>query len=119
MDSSMPVSLIISWILFIGFISIHRRHAMHFEGAWKGFQKVLFTSVMLGKLVGLGLLVYYYIQVEWYWPLILFFFGSLVGGFLFAFLEVKIGTLVLSLFSFVGWPSSAVWAFLIIRDLHP
>jgi hypothetical protein len=27
--------------------------------------------------------------------------------------------LTTSLVSFIGWPSSAIWVFFIIRDLHP
>jgi hypothetical protein len=45
--------------------------------------------------------------------------GSLVGGLLFGFLDGKIGQLGMSMFAFIGWPASAVWAFLIIRGLHP
>jgi hypothetical protein len=119
MVSSMPIPLIISWILFSGFVNTHQRHARHFQGASQGYLFALYASVTLGSLAGLGLLVYYFIQVSWYWPLVLFLGGSLVGGILFGFFDAKIGLLGLSLASFIGWPSSAIWAFLIIRDLHP
>jgi len=119
MDSLLPIPLMISWVLFFGFVNTHQRHAMHFQGASQGYLLVLYVSVILGCLVGLGLLVYYFIQVSWYWPLVLFLVGSLVGGFFFGFLDAKIGLLGMSLVSFIGWPASAIWAFLIIRGLHP
>ena len=119
MDSSIPIPLMISWVLFFGFVNTHQRHAMHFQGASQGYLLALYASVILGCLAGLGLLVYYFIQVSWYWPLVLFLAGSLVGGLFFGFLDAKIGLLGMSLVSFVGWPASAIWAFFIIRSLHP
>ena len=92
---------------------------MHFRGASQGYLLALQASVILSCLVGLGLLVYYFIQVSWYWPLMLFVGGSLVGGLFFGLLDGMIGTLGMSLLSFIGWPASAVWAFFIIRGLHP
>jgi len=119
MNSSMPLPLIISWLLFFGFLNTHQRHARHFQGASQGYLLALQASVILGSLVGLGLLVYYFIQVSWYWPLVLFVVGSLIGGIFFGFLDVKIGTLGMSVVSFLGWPASAIWTFFIIRGLHP
>ncbi|MDZ7696039.1 MAG: hypothetical protein U5R49_03610 [Deltaproteobacteria bacterium] len=118
MNSSMPLPLIISWLLFFGFLNTHQRHARHFQGASQGYLLALQASVILGCLVGLGLLVYYFIQVSWYWPIVLLVVGSLVGGFLFGFLDVQIGTLGMSIIS-LGWPALAIWAFFIIRGLHP
>ena len=119
MTDSLPPSLIISWVVFFGFVNTHQRHARSFRGASQGYLFALQASVLLGSLVGLGLLGYYFTQVAWYWPLVLFMVGSLVGGLLFGFLDGKIGQLGMSMFAFIGWPASAVWAFLIIRGLHP
>jgi hypothetical protein len=46
-------------------------------------------------------------------------FASVVDAFFFDYLDGKIGLLTTSLVSFIGWPSSAIWVFFIIRDLHP
>lgn len=108
MNSSMPLPIIISWLLFFGFLNTHQRHAKRFQGASQRYLLALQASLILGSLVGLGLLVYYFIQVSWYWPLVLFVVGSLIGGLFFGFLDVKIGTLVMSLISFLGWPASAI-----------
>ncbi|MEQ1486378.1 hypothetical protein [Methyloglobulus sp.] len=119
MSTSLPVDLIISWIVFVGFVNTHQRHAMHFRGASQGYLLALQVSVLVGSLVGLGLLGYYFMQVAWYWPIVLFVVSSLVGGLLFGVLDGKIGQLGMSMLAFFGWPASAVWAFLIINGLHP
>jgi len=119
MGNSMPLTLVAAWVVFFGFVNTHQRHAMHFRGASQGYLLGLQASVLLGSLVGLGLLGYYFMQVAWYWPIALFAVGSLVGGLLFGVLDVKIGQLAMSMIAFVGWPASAVWAFLIIHGLHP
>jgi hypothetical protein len=118
MDSSIPLSLIISWILFFSFINITQRHAKHFEDRSKYHFLFFNVSAILSSLVGLGLLAYCLIHLPWCWPIVIFVGGSMVGGFFFGFLDVKIGLLTMSLVSFIGWPASAIWAFSIIRDLH-
>jgi hypothetical protein len=119
MDSSIPLSLIISWILFFSFINITQRHAKHFEDRSRYYFLFFNVSAILCSLVGLGLLVYCLIHLSWCWPIVIFVGGSMVGGFFFGFFDVKIGLLTMSLVSFIGWPVSAIWVFFIIRDLHP
>lgn len=80
MPTSMPFDLILAWVIFFGFVNTHQRHAMHFRGESQGYLFALQASVLLGSLVGLGLLGYYFTQVAWYWPIALFAIGSLVGG---------------------------------------
>jgi hypothetical protein len=76
-------------------------------------------SVLLGCLVGLGLLIYYFFQVAWYWPAILFIVGSLIGGIAFGLLDATAGAFTVSLLAFIGWPACGVWFFFIARSLHP
>jgi len=118
MTDSMPISLIIAWIVFFGFVNTHQRHARDFRGASQVYLLALYASVLLGSLVGFGLLSYYFMQVAWYWPIVLFLGGSLVSGVLFGILDNKIGLLGMSLLAFVAWPASAILAFLIIQGLH-
>ena len=66
MGNSLPISLIAAWVIFFGFVNTHQRHAMNFRGASQGYHHALQASVLLGSLVGLGLLVYYFMQVAWY-----------------------------------------------------
>ena len=113
----MPFPLFIAWVLLFGFVNTHQRHASNFRGASQRYLLALQTSVLLGSLVGLGLLIYYFIQVAWFWPILLFAFSSLLGGLVFGVLDAKIGTFYLSIVGFAAWPASAFWAFHAIRGL--
>ena len=115
---ALPSSLIIAWSLFFGALNTHQRQLTRFSCATPGYHLALKASFGFGGLVGLGLLVYYFIQVAWYWPFVLFVIGSLASALFFSVLDVTIGTIGMSLISFICWPASAVWAFLIVRSLH-
>lgn len=119
MTTSMPFELIIAWVIFFGFVNTHQRHALVYQGESQGYLIVLKGSVLLGSLVGLSIMGFYFTQVAWYWPIVMFVFGSLVGGLLFGLLDIKIGQLGMGMIAFIGWPSSAAWAFAIIHRLHP
>jgi hypothetical protein len=115
----MPFALVLAWTLFFGFVNTHQRHAAGFRGASATFRLALQASVLLGSLVGLGLLIYYFTQVAWYWPVVVFLAGSLAGGLVFGLLDAKLGQLPISLLAFVGWPAAAVWTYFIINALQP
>ena len=119
MDISIPLLLIISWILFFSFVNITQCNAKHFEYRSRYYFLFFNVSAILCSLVGLGLLAYCLIHLSWYWPIAIFVGGIMVGGFFFDFLDGKIGLLTTSLVSLIGWPSSAIWVFFIIRDFHP
>ena len=118
MPVSMPLSLLIAWGLFFGFINTHQRHASGFKGESQNYLSALHASVLIGTLVGLGLLIYYFINVAWYFPLVLFFLGSVIGGILFGILDAKINPLILSVSGFIAWPLAAIWGFYIVRNLQ-
>ena len=113
----MPWSLILVWAMFFGFVNTHQRQLRDFRGT-QGFHLILLASFSLGCVIGLALLIFYFTRVAWYWPLLLFVVGSLVGGIVFGLLDAAIGTLTVSLIAFAGWPASAIWLFYIIRGLH-
>lgn len=117
MSNSMPLSLVVAWIIFFGFVNTHQRHATHFRGESQGYLLGLQVSALLGSVVGLGLLGYYFMHVAWYWPMLLFAVGSFASGLVFGVLDVKLGPLTMSTMAFIGWPASSVWAFFIIRAL--
>lgn len=117
MPSSLPISLLAAWIIFTGSVNTHQRHAANFRGASPDFAATLEGSTVLGTLVGLGLLIYYFSQVSWYWPLVLFAVGIITGGLAFGWLDAKIGQPGMSFLAFVGWPAGALWAFLVIRSI--
>ena len=119
MSSSLPWSLLFAWALFFGFLNTHQRHAMRFGGDSQAFLLALNLSSILGSLTAIGLLTYYFIHVAWYWPIVLFVVGSLIGGLIFGLLDGVIGKLTVSLLSFIGWPAAAVWVYIIVRGLAP
>ena len=118
MSESMPWTLLLAWVLFFGFLNSQQRHAANFKGASQGALAALHLSLLVGLAVGLGLLVYYFTLVAWYWPIILFVVGSVVAGLAFGLLDAAIGSLSSSMLAFVGWPSAAAWFFLIVRGIH-
>lgn len=119
MPSSLPISLLVSWIIYFGFVNTHQRLSTRFKGASRGFLALLNLSVILGVIVGLALLGYYFMQVSWYWPIVLFVGGSVIGGLLFGLLDALLGQLTMAFLGFVGWPAAAVWAFIVIHGLNP
>ena len=98
-------------------MNTHQRHASAFKGASQSFHAALNLSVILGSITGLALLVYYFMQVAWYWPILLFVGGSLIAGLTFAVLDKVVGQPAMSLLGFVVWPAAAVWAFSIVHGL--
>ncbi len=116
---SLPLSLVISWTAFFGFMSTHLSHSSNSPGASQAYIGAHIISSIMGALAGIGLLVYYFIHVAWYWPILLFVLGTFIGRILFGFLEGMIGLREMNLVSFIGWPAAAIWSFFIIRDLHP
>ena len=117
MSASLPLSLFLAWCLFFGFLNTHQRHAANFKGASEGFHAALNLSVIVGSIAGLGLLIYYFTQVAWYWPIVLFISASLIAGLIFSVLDLKVGQPAMSLLGFVAWPAGAIWAFFVIKGL--
>ena len=117
MSDSLPLQLLAAWAIFFGLVSTHQRAAMTNAGASPTHQLALQISTLLGTLTILGLLIFYFFQVAWFWPIVLFFAGGLIGGLVFRLLERLIPKSVLSGAAFVGWPSAGVWAFFIMRTL--
>jgi hypothetical protein len=119
MLAEMPWSLLAAWTVFFGCVNTHQRHASHFGGRSPGYAFALYISVLVGSAAGLGLLVFYFVKVSWYWPFLLFAFGSVLGGILFGILDGFVGPLAMNILAWIGWPAAAIWAFFIIRALHP
>ena len=119
MSASLPWPLFLAWILFTGFLATHSQHAMSFRGRSQVVLLLLHISTAAGCLVTLGLVIYYFTVVAWYWPIVLFVVGSIVGGILFSILGVVTGQLTMTMLAFLGWPAAAVWVFYIMQGLHP
>jgi hypothetical protein len=115
----MPWSLIVAWLLLSVYVTQQQRHASHFEGTSKVHFYLLNSSFALGFASSIGLLIYYFTKVSWYWPIILYLIDALLGAALLFFIRRRIGSTALSTFAFVGWPACAAWVFLIVRGLAP
>lgn len=129
---SMPISLLVAWVLMKGFVNTHQRHAANFRGASLQFQAALHISSMLGMLAGVGLLIFYFTKAAWYYPIMLFVIGMVGGGAVFGLLDVAaeraaqqifktgsqgIGQMIMSPLGFVGWPLSAIWSFSLMQGI--
>lgn len=123
MPTSLPLSLVVSTVILFGFVGTHMRHISNYKGASEWYKLALNISSILGIITGLSLLIFYFIQVPWYWPLVLFVTQLIIGGLLFGVLDVLAGRLgvgmLMSLVGFVVWPSMAVWSFMIVNSLTP
>lgn len=114
MPSSLPFMLLAFWALFFAFVVCHQNYSEHVQGK---LGNALGFSTALAVLVGIALLIYYFVQVSWYWPLILLLGGMLLGIITFNILERMLGKPNMILVSFIGWPVMAFFVFSAMRDL--
>jgi hypothetical protein len=117
MNASLPFELVIAWAFFVGGVNSHQRHMTHFRGSSRAFGFALTISTLLGVITGLGLLIFYFSKVEWYWPLALLAASALIGATIFGILDGWLGSLQVSLVSFICWPLCAVWIYYILKAL--
>jgi hypothetical protein len=117
MTNSMPWMLVITWSFFFGFVNTHQRHLAHSKGSSRKYHLLFQISVVLGSIIGLSLLVYYFLNVAWYWSTILVVVGYLLAGVVFGVLDDIIGEVGINMLSFVGWPIFAEWTYLTINGM--
>lgn len=97
---------IAAYCVFGIFVFYQQLHVKNFHGASQSFALALNISAFAGMFTGLAYLVYYGWVVAWWAPVIIFVIG-LIASLLGFLLERVVGSLVLSLAGFVGWPISA------------
>ena len=92
------------------FVFYQQLHVKNSQGASQSFALALNISAFAGMLTGLAYLVYYGWSVVWWAPILIFVIGLLASmlGFL---VERVVGSLVLSLGGFIGWPLCAYFMF--------
>ncbi|MBF0419622.1 MAG: hypothetical protein HQL78_05590 [Magnetococcales bacterium] len=124
-SSSMPLSLIIAWAFFSGFVSEHTRHAVNFRGSSQTFKQFLILSSSVGFLVSFTLTAYYFMHVAWYYSIFLYVVVSVASGIIFVALSLilsktlgHLGQVIISFAAFIGWPASAIWVFSIISNIN-
>ncbi len=104
--SALSWPLIAAYCAFVIFVFYQQLHVKNFHGASQSFVLALNISAFAGMLTGIAYLVYYGWVVAWWAPLVIFVIGF-IASLLGFFLERVVGSLVLSLAGFVGWPVSA------------
>jgi len=122
----MPFSLLLSWAISFGLANIHYRETRYYQGELTTFYHVLTLSWILGGAVNFGLLIFYFLQVQsWWWPIFVFLAGSALAAFLSLIMLLIMGILFGEisgafysiLIPFLGWPTAAIWSFIIIKGL--
>lgn len=109
MISSMPLPLIISFIAFFGCANTLERQIA------RGVAPTLLVVYFgVSCLLGLGFLIYFGYVTQWYSPLILLLIGAIIGGIIFAILDVILGRNPMILISYIGIPISAYFLFTLI-----
>jgi hypothetical protein len=98
------------YCLFSIFVFYQQLHVKNFQGASQVFALALNISAFAGMLTGLAYLAYYGWSVAWWAPIVILVIGLLVSMFGFL-IERLVGSLILSLAGFVGWPLSAYYMF--------
>lgn len=98
------------YCLFGIFLFYQQLHIKNFHGASQGFALALNISSFLGILIGLAYLIYYGWHIVWWAPIVIVVIG-IVAALLSFLVERIVGSLVLSMSAFVGWPICAYFMF--------
>lgn len=117
MSASLPLTLLAAFSLLVGFVNSQQRHIQGFRGSSPGVRQLLMLSTILGSICGAALLVFYFMQVAWYWPVLLFVAAAVVGGIVFGILDRVIGAAAVSMAGFIGWPAAAIWAYYLLAEI--
>jgi hypothetical protein len=112
--SSLPYSLIASFIVFSFFLFYQQLHVKNFQGASQTFGLILNVFAFSAMIYGYGFLIYWGYSVSWLHAVILFVAGLLLKLVWFP-VEAKLGLrnsfLILSLVGFVVIPLSGYFMF--------
>jgi hypothetical protein len=119
LPTSLPITLVLAWASFFAFFLSQGHHereltTSHFLES-PNLLKALGISTLLGMIVGVGILAFYFYKVSWYWPLLLAVGGSMIGAAAFGLLSGLVSSATISKGAFIGWPLSAVCA---IQMIH-
>lgn len=116
---SMPIWLIVSTSLQFAFTHAQHLHSQNFRGSSRRYQVALIVSSFLGFIALTAAIVYYFFQVSWYWPIILFFLSGAIGTLFLTALRSFLDEFIVSMLAFIGWPVCTAWAIYIVHGLAP
>lgn len=117
--SSMPVSLIIATSLLFAFAHAQHEHSQNIQEGSRRYLSALIISSFFGYATLTGVCIYYFFQVAWYWPILLFFLSGAIGSVLLPIFGSFLEEFRFTMIAFIGWPASAAWAIYIIHGLPP
>lgn len=122
MPTSLPLLLLVSYVGLVMFLVGHSYHeknmAKSFDGLMRSrlFEAVRISS-LLGALSAIGLLIFYFVKVKWYWAGGLLVVGAMLGSVVAGMYMGQFGEERLSKRAFVGWPVCAALSLLAIWSL--
>jgi uncharacterized membrane protein len=117
MSGPISIEIILASTLLWGSVNNHQRQVRDFRGASQSYLGALTISTVIGSLIGLGLMLFYFTKMAWYYPLILFVIDLFLIATVFTFFDLIIGVFPMSLISWITWPIGAIWFYKAILTL--
>ena len=109
MSDPISIQIILSSGLLWGSVINHQRQLKDFRGSSQSYLNALLFSTVMGTIIFLCLLIFYFTKVNWYYPFILFLIDTLLAITLFTLFDLIIGVFPMSLISWITWPIGAIW----------
>ena len=113
MPDQLPFGLFLGWAALFAFVCAQYHHEQMIKAlrvsATSRLLKMVEVSSLLSLVAGVGILIYYFIQVRWYWVVVLAVLGSMTGALCAGLLFGIIGEEKLSKRAFIGWPIAAAY----------
>lgn len=121
MPRQFPLSLLITWALFfccaVGQFK-HEQAVRRSEPVQVKILRAIEISQLLWMIAAFGILIYYFIEAQWYWAFVLAIVGSILGAVISGLLLSIVDEGYISSRGFIAWPILAVWSIFIIHGLH-
>ena len=120
MPSQFPLQLMLAWVSFFCCGVGHFYHEQELRNNTSEptmLLRAVEISQLLWLIVGVAILIYYFIVTHWYWSLVLAFGGSILGALAAGMLFSTVGEEWVSTRGFIAWPILATYAVLTIHNL--
>jgi hypothetical protein len=120
MPTSLPLQLLFGWVMFLACVTAQAAYerrilANHVEESAR-MLKAIQISNGLALLVGFAVLVFYFLKVAWFWPLVLVIGGAMAGNVVRHLFSWGMGERRFCKHAF-AWPIFALWAAIQISEL--
>lgn len=120
MPTSLSLQLLFGWIMFLGCVTAQAAYerrilASHVDESAR-ILKAIQISNGLALLIGLAVLVFYFLKVAWFWPIVLLIGGAVAGNVVRRLFSWGMGERRFCKYAF-AWPIFALWAAIQIWEL--